>query len=297
MTELREPFKNPTGKAKFMAVYQTSLDLWPVPYEEFDILTRFGCTHVIASGPKEAPPLVLLHGYFATATMWSPNIAELSDDYRVYALDVMGQPSKSVPDQLIRTRQGFAEWLAAVFNGLSIEKACLAGMSYGGWLALNFAILCPDRVEKLILLSPAACFLPLVSQFYARVMPLIFFPVHFGVNNFMGWMTYKENLKDAHMLELYQRIVDLMYLGMKYFRMQSGVPPIAFADEELRGMEIPTLLLVGQQEVIYDPAAALECARRLIPHIEADLIQQASHDMVFSQSKNVNQRIMKFLRA
>ena len=54
-------------------------------------------THVVVSGPKDAPPLVLLHGYWATSTMWSPNIADFSKDYRVYAIDVMGQPSKSIP--------------------------------------------------------------------------------------------------------------------------------------------------------------------------------------------------------
>jgi len=41
--------------------------------------------------------VVLRHGYWATSTMWAPNIADFSKDYRVYAVDVMGQPSKSIP--------------------------------------------------------------------------------------------------------------------------------------------------------------------------------------------------------
>ena len=61
-------------------------------------------THVIVSGPKDAPPLVLLHGYMATSAMWSPNIGDFSKDYRVYAIDVMGQPSKSIPAEPIRDR-------------------------------------------------------------------------------------------------------------------------------------------------------------------------------------------------
>ena len=90
-------FKTPDGEAAFLEAYDAAMKLWPVPYEEMDIPTQFGMTHVVVSGPKDAPPLVLLHGYWATSTMWAPNIADFSKDYRVYTVDVMGQPSKSMP--------------------------------------------------------------------------------------------------------------------------------------------------------------------------------------------------------
>jgi hypothetical protein len=61
-------FKTPEGEARFYAAYDAALKRWPVPYEEMDIPTRFGTTHVVASGPKDASPLVLLHGYWATST-------------------------------------------------------------------------------------------------------------------------------------------------------------------------------------------------------------------------------------
>ena len=93
------PFKTPEGEAAYLAAYDAAMKLWPVPYEEMEIPSRFGMTHVVASGPRDAPPLVLLHGYWATLTMWTPNIADFSKDYRVYAIDVMGQPSKSIPDE------------------------------------------------------------------------------------------------------------------------------------------------------------------------------------------------------
>ena len=82
-------FRTPEGKTAFLAAYDAAMKLWPVSYEEMDIPTRFGTTHVVASGPKDAEPLVLLHGYMATLTMWAPNIADFSKHYRVYALDVM----------------------------------------------------------------------------------------------------------------------------------------------------------------------------------------------------------------
>jgi hypothetical protein len=100
MPENLSIFRTPASQAKYMASYDAVLALWPVPYESFDVPTRFGKTHVIASGPKEAQPLVLLHATSASATMWFPNIADLSREFRVYALDIIGDAGKSVVSHL-----------------------------------------------------------------------------------------------------------------------------------------------------------------------------------------------------
>jgi hypothetical protein len=92
----RSAFKTPEGRAAYLAAYSAAMKLWPVPYEEIEIPGRFGVTHVVASGRKTGAPLVLLHGYMATVTMWTSNIADFSRDHRVYAIDVMGQPGKSI---------------------------------------------------------------------------------------------------------------------------------------------------------------------------------------------------------
>jgi pimeloyl-ACP methyl ester carboxylesterase len=76
-------FKTPEGEAAYLTAYDAALKLWPVPYDQIDIPTRFGTTHVLISGPKDASPLVLLHGYMATSIMWSPNIIDFSQEYRV----------------------------------------------------------------------------------------------------------------------------------------------------------------------------------------------------------------------
>ena len=150
-------FKTSDGEAAYLAAYDAAMKSWPVPYEEFDVPSRFGTTHVIASGPMTAPPLVLLHGYMATSTMWSPNIAAFSRDHRVYAVDVMGQPGKSVPGEPIRTVADFVSWLTAILDALHVDRVSLVGQSFGGWLALNYAIAAPQRLLKLVLLSPGGC--------------------------------------------------------------------------------------------------------------------------------------------
>ena len=64
------------------------------------------------------------------------------------------------------------------------------------------------------------------------------------------------------------------------------VVPTVFADDELRAMRVPTLLLMGEQEVIYDPAKALARARRLLPDVRGELVPHSSHEMCSSQHRS-----------
>jgi hypothetical protein len=127
-------FKTPEGEATYLAAYDAALRLWPVAYEEMNIPTRFGLTHVVVSGPKDAPALVLLHGYMATLIMWLPNIQDFSKDYRVYAIDVMGQPSKSIPGEPIRQEADYVAWLTAIVERAE-PRPHFSGRRVVRWLA------------------------------------------------------------------------------------------------------------------------------------------------------------------
>ena len=59
-------------------------------------------------------------------------------------------------------------------------------MSFGGWIALQYAVAAPERIQRLVLLSPGG-FLPMVKQFALRGMLMAFFPTRFTVNSFMRW--------------------------------------------------------------------------------------------------------------
>jgi pimeloyl-ACP methyl ester carboxylesterase len=283
-------FKTRKGEAAFRAAYDAVLKLWAVPHEELDIATRFGSTHVIVCGPTNGPPLVLLHGYMATSTMWAPNIADFSKDYRIYAIDVMGQSSKSIPDQPIANVADFVSWLTATLDALHLDRISLVGMSFGGWLALNYAVAVPQRIQKLVLLSPGGL-LPMVRQFTVRGMLMVLLPTRITVNAFFHWLGFTDRT--------YANLLDLVYLGLKHFRTPfetARILPTVVSDEALRTMNVPTLLLIGDHEVISDPAQAMERARRLIRHFEGELVPGCRHDMCASQYEIVDARVLGFLR-
>jgi pimeloyl-ACP methyl ester carboxylesterase len=240
-----------------------------------------------------------LHGYMATLMMWSLNIVDFSKNYRLYAVDVMGQPGKSIPDEPIRNAADFVAWLTATLDALHLARASLVGMSFGAWLTLNYAVAAPEQLHKIVLLSPAASLLQLVKQFSLRGMLMLLFPTRLTVNSFMRWLTFKENLGDPDTRRIFDSTVNLMYLGLKHIRLPQEtlrIVPNVLSDDELRAMRVPTLVLIGDHEAMYDSAMALARARRLIPYFEGDFVARSNHDMAFSQHPIVDARILDFLR-
>lgn len=282
-------FKSREGEAKYYAAYDKVLALWDVPYECQLVATRFGATHVIASGPKAAPPLILLHGITTSSTMWYPNIAELSRDFRTFAVDVIGDAGKSVPRHRPKDPCEHAQWLLDVFNELHIEQADVAGLSYGGFLTLNFALKAPERVKRIVLLAPAGCFVKFRLAFLLRMISGMLLPARAAVKNHARWTSVR---KDAHESPVFEQ----MLLSRLFGRAHWGVWPRVFTDEELRRVSAPTLLLIGDREAIYDPRAAVERATRLIPCIRAEIIPNASHFLTFDQPESVDERVLSFLK-
>jgi pimeloyl-ACP methyl ester carboxylesterase len=94
-------------------------------------------------------------------------------------------------------------------------------------------------------------------------------------------------------------VVELTYLGLKHFRMPqetARVMPTMFSDSELRCIQMPTLVLFGDHEVIYDPAAALARALRLIPDCQGELVAGPRHDMCARKNRLVDARVLHFLK-
>jgi pimeloyl-ACP methyl ester carboxylesterase len=286
-------FKTTRGQAKYYAAYDAALELWPVPHESLFVTTPYGQTHIITSGPEDAPPLVLLHAGQASSTMWFPNIADLSRNFHVLALDTPGEPGKSVPTRQNATRRDCAAWLVGVMDELGISRANVMGLSRGGWMALNLALHAPERLERIVLLSPAAVFVALNSFFSAVAQAVMHVPTRFVSKVALNSWVARGFVVDPVFAE--QFITGLLNWNWTVnTRGYSGVMPCTFSDEELRKIRNPVLLLIGDQDRL-NPPKALERARQTIPHLEAEIITNAGHFLNMEKPGSVNERILKFL--
>jgi pimeloyl-ACP methyl ester carboxylesterase len=225
--------------------------------------------------------------------MWFSNVADLTQKFHVLAVDTVGEPGKSIPSRQNATRRAAAAWLEEVLDGLGIAKTCVMGLSRGGWLALNLAHFAAHRLEKMVLLSPAASFIPL-SPFFSAVAAMVMriptqFVAKMALNSWVG-RGFVVNPVFAE-----QFMVGLVnWNWVMNTNGYSGVMPSAFGDEELRQIHLPVLMLIGDQDRL-NPPRAIERARQLIPHIEAEIIPRAGHFLSMEQPEAVNRRVLQFL--
>jgi len=148
------------GEAQFYAAYEDMFSLWPVPHESIDVQTRYSRTHINVSGPEDAPPLFLLHATGFSSTAWFANIGALSRNHRAYVVDIIGDAGISKISQRLQSWTDHAVWLSDVLDGLVIEQAGLVGHSQGGWMAMALALSYLQKVNKLVMLAPAASIHP-----------------------------------------------------------------------------------------------------------------------------------------
>lgn len=98
--------------------------------------------------------LVLIHGLGSYAKGWTRNIPELAKHYRVIAVDLPGY-GKSDKGFYPYTLPFYAQVLTEMLDALKIDKATFVGHSMGGQIAMVTSLLYPERVDKLVLVSPA----------------------------------------------------------------------------------------------------------------------------------------------
>ena len=278
-------FTTSEGRASYMAAYEAMFSLWTVPYDPIDVKTSYGSTHINVSGPNDGHPLVLLHAVSLSSTAWFANIAELSANHRVYAVDGIGDAGKSIAECLIEKRLDYAEWLREVFDGLNIEKGYLLGHSYGGWLALNMALVYPERLKKIVLLAPAASIYPM--NFLTNLGLRLPFKIRIPARSVFKMIASKGTVFE-------ETFIHLMEMVTKYC-VPATMFPTVYTDEELKQIELPALLLIGAGEKIYNPKKAIDRAQRLMPDLTAEIIPNVGHTLNMEQPETINARILEFL--
>ena len=104
-------------------------------------------------------PLVLIHGFTSSTYSWKDVFEPLSKNFRVIAVDLKGFGFSSKPDGDY-SRRAQAVLVTHLLDYLKVEKAWLSGSSMGGEVALNLALLYPQRVGGLILIDSAGVSVP-----------------------------------------------------------------------------------------------------------------------------------------
>lgn len=263
-------YRSETAAAEVETLYRKVFDRWPVPKEELYLTTRQGRTFVLACGPKDAPPILLLHGAQANSAAWLPDIALWASQFRLYAIDMIGEPGLSDPVRPELAGDAHASWLDDVFKGLGLRTAGMVGTSLGGWLALDYAKRRPTAVQALALMCPAgigrqknlllkAAPLLLLGPWGKRkIREMVFGP---PPKELPAELQLIAGLMDSIGGAVRPRIVDIPRL----------------TDDELRRLAMPILAIVGGQDALIDSAQTRARLERNAPHAKICFIENGYH--------------------
>lgn len=272
-------FRTQEGKNEIFRAYDEFLQGWGFPYEEISIDTRYGKTYLLAGGDKNNPPLLLLHGTGMNSIMWLKDIKEYALKYRVYAVDIVGEPGKSDDRQLPLKGSFYADWLYDVFDKLSIGKAIIIGISLGAWLGAKFAINYPEKTDKLVLLSP--------SGIGPQRKAFIFTAVYYGIFGEKG--TERLYAKINGNKPLPDSILQYQKLIRNNFHYRHETIPL-FSDKELAKLSMPTVLLAGRKDIMLHSEKTAARLETLLPQATICLLPEEGHSIV-----NPAKKIKKFL--
>ena len=287
------PFRSAKAKEEYLKLYDKLSEKWPVPSENQLVTTSYGQTFVRVSGPINAPPLVLLHGMSSNSIMWIKSIEELSKDFRTYAVDDIYGNGRSIYKIPIKKSNDFVNWLNELFEELGLDKNInLMGMSYGGWQVSQYAIKYPEKLNKIVLLSPAATILPINTEFTIRGL-LTLIPVKYFTKSLMYWVFEDLVKKDRKMVDL---TIDQIYKASKSFKSKRAPEPTVLDDNELKNIKTPTLYVLGDNEKIYSTQQAIKRINEIAPQIKTELIPNAGHDLIAVQTELVNRKVLEFLK-
>lgn len=227
------------------------------------------------------PALVLLHGMFGDYTDWETVLEPLSQNFRVIAPDLPGFGASDKPDVSYGS-EFFVEWMHEFLGALGVSNPVLVGNSFGGELAILYALAHPQNVAGLVLASSGGMkFFTEAEQALLRekfsaenlkaLTPTahewIFRPIFAEQGDVWRRYLAKQNAK----LERSDRA--------EYARALHRSMLLAYTlyfDDKLRRLKMPVLLVWGDGDIVF-PVALAQQALEKLPNGELVLLERAGH--------------------
>ena len=147
-------YKSEEGYKKMMSWYNRVQEEISVDHESVFADTRFGKTHFILAGKENLKSILLIPGVAGCAPLWRHQINAFSEHFRVFAIDIVGQPGKSAANPPSVFNDDFTDWLEDIIHSLNLDRPHIVGVSTGGTTAMDMAIRNPDLIDKTVMCGP-----------------------------------------------------------------------------------------------------------------------------------------------
>lgn len=256
------------------------------------IVTDQGIVHYEAYG--SGSPVILLHGWLGSWTLWQPTMEALGKKHRCYALDFWGF-GESGKKRVSYAVDDFMELVRQFMDALGIMAAPLIGHSMGGTTSLGTTIRYPERVRKVAVIGS-----PIVGSSLSMLLK-------FAGDPFIGSLVRSQLPLLKLGLKLYAPIVtrapekwwpmlekDVSSMTVGSFFSTIGSLRRTDLRPRLHEIKVPALGIYGKRDVIVHPKQ-YQPLKAGVPHARIEIREQSGHFPMLDEPEAYLDIIQSFL--
>lgn len=238
----------------------------------------------------EGFPLLLIHGVGMSLEQWKLDdlLSRLAQKHQVIALDCRGHGRSDKPEHY--SLEELATDVLDLMDALGLDQADLMGASMGSYIAQQVAILAPERIRKLILITPKSNGLTssierIMAEHREEFMPLDEAAQQVFLNRFVFYRPeMQQQYADLLVSELSLRQQQAAHASMRGFDFRSELPQIT----------AQTLVISGQHDGLNPPEEGRLCAE-LIPNAEFVVMASSAHIPMLEEPERFYAIVTRFL--
>lgn len=264
-------FKHTVGKKEVLNLYYKKLDALQIPVNFITVETSFGDTNVIITKNNNLTPLVLVHGLYSCAPIALEKLKALTQKFKIYAIDILGQPNISDEVKLQPSSNDYGKWMYEIISRLQLFNVYLVGCSLGGFIAYKALAYEESRIAKAFLISPTGFVKGnFVKGFFSIYVPLKLYQ----------WKKQSKQLsrienvlcveKDAFRFNFLSKLI--LYYQLAF------LPLVKVKPKEAQQITTPIYIFAAAKDVLVPGNKLIEKAKRILPSLEEVVL--------FKQGKN-----------
>jgi pimeloyl-ACP methyl ester carboxylesterase len=274
-------FKNPVQDLAWFEKWVSQLEtLNARTYQRLEVKTALGKTHIWALNTEKEnlETLVIFPGARTTSLFWDfdKNLDNLGREFRIFMVETNGLPNLSDGHSPEIKSLDYGKWAAEVQDILKIEKAFVAGASFGGLICMKLALTNPEKIKAAFLLNPGClqAFSLSPKNLYYNLLPILA-PSEKNVSKFLDKAVFS---KPTHQLSPTSEKLIIDYELFALTRYQDKTQKPYDMDQELKEVKVPVYLLEGDKDLLFPFQKSVANAKEKLSNLkEVKIFENVGH--------------------
>lgn len=286
---MKSIYKTPQAKSVLLGLYEEKLKSLQIAYKEIDVNTTFGRTRVIKAGNEKGKKIVLFHGVNAGSPLTLEAVKDLHKEFSLYAIDTIGQATKSEENPLNIKDHSYALWADEVLDQLGIFDANFIGISFGAYILQKLITHKPSKVAKCIFVVPSGLVNGKLGESTTRLtLPLIKYHITKKDTDLKAFTKAFVPEEDEFMLRLQKAL--LTGFNMDYRR------PTLLQEKDVEHFTKPVYIIVADGDIFFPGNETINRAKKIFKNIQGiHVLKNSKHMPSFDTFPEIQQKIKSWV--